>query len=206
MFENHLTICEGTLNILESVYKHSKDSKVFISGSALQFENTGQKIHENAPFEATNPYCIARIQSVYAARYYRNVLGLKVYMGYFFNHDSPLRSEVHVNQKIVRATQRMAARSNEIIELGNLNVRKEFNSNNEKVFEAIFGSGEAYSIKDWVEDCFNLIGKDWQKYVTINKNYKAEYEILVSDPSLIFSLGWKNTTNFKELVKIMMTN
>src|SRR5688572_6867701 len=67
LFENHASISTGALNILEAVYKHSKGTKVFISGSALQFVNNGLPISENDPFEARDPYSVSRIQSVYAA-------------------------------------------------------------------------------------------------------------------------------------------
>ena len=54
----------------------------------VQFKNVGQPIDEEAPFEASSPYAVARIQSVYAARYFRS-LGLRTYVGYLFHHDSP---------------------------------------------------------------------------------------------------------------------
>ena len=39
LFENHQTISTGTLNILESVRLNCINAKVFITGSALQFQN-----------------------------------------------------------------------------------------------------------------------------------------------------------------------
>jgi len=56
LFENHATISTGTLNILESVKKHSPSAKVFISGSGLQFKNENKPIKETDPFEARDPY------------------------------------------------------------------------------------------------------------------------------------------------------
>ncbi|MCK5345844.1 MAG: GDP-mannose 4,6-dehydratase, partial [Candidatus Heimdallarchaeota archaeon] len=87
LFENHETISTGTLNILEAVKMHYPDAKVFITGSGVQFENRGMPISETDKFEANSPYSVARIQSVYAARYYRS-LGLQVYVGYLFHHES----------------------------------------------------------------------------------------------------------------------
>jgi GDPmannose 4,6-dehydratase len=66
LFENHATICNGTINILESAKIHSPHSKIFISGSGLQFVNIGKPISEVDQFEARDAYSIARIQSVYA--------------------------------------------------------------------------------------------------------------------------------------------
>ncbi len=202
IFENHETISTGTINILESVFNHSPKTKVFLSGSAVQFENKGIPINEETPFAAISPYAVSRIHSVYAGRYYRN-LGIKVYIGYFFNHDSPLRTTRHVNQQIVAGVKMIAKGNSEKIELGNIDVRKEFNFagdimeavwllvNQEIHFELVLGSGKAYSIKEWLEYCFLTINKNWENYILINENYKPEYQILVSDPKKIISLGWK---------------
>jgi len=124
LFENHETISTGTLNILESARRHSPESRVFITGSAVQFENTGRPITETDNFEAKSPYAVARIQSVYAARYFRS-LGLPVYVGYLFHHESPLRKPDHVSQKIALAVKRIARGSDEVLELGDITVEKE---------------------------------------------------------------------------------
>jgi GDPmannose 4,6-dehydratase len=218
LFTNHKAIETGTLNILENVNRHSRKSKVFLSGSALQFKNTGNPINEQTPFAANSPYAVSRIQSVYAGRYYREVLGLNVYVGYFFNHDSPLRTERHINQKTASAAKRIASGSSEKLEIGNIDVKKEFNFagdimqavlilvNQDQIFEAVIGSGQAYSIKDWVEYCFQHVNKDWHEYVIIKNNFIPGYDTLVSDPNLIKSLGWKPVLGIKELADIMMKN
>lgn len=215
LFENHQAISTGTLNILEAVYKFSPKTKVFLSGSALQFENKNLPIDENTPFAALSPYAVSRIQSVYAGRYYRS-LGVKVYVGYFFNHDSPRRAAPHINRKIVDAAKRIAAGSREKIELGDITVRKEFNfagdivkavsvlvSQNE-VFETVIGGGKVFSIEDWLELCFASINKNWRDYVIIKSGFKPEYEILQSDPALIKSLGWLPKVEIDELAAMMM--
>jgi GDPmannose 4,6-dehydratase len=193
LFVNHQTIATGTLNILESVRLHCPACKVFLSGSAMQFKNEGLPIDESTPFDASSPYSVSRIHTVYAARYYRSSFGLKVYMGYFFNHDSPLRGENHVNQKIATAVKCIGAGSTEKLHLGNINVRKEFNYagdmveavwilvNQDKVFEAVIGSGIAYSIKQWLAYCFSKINKDWEDFVVEDEKFIPEYSILVSN-------------------------
>jgi GDPmannose 4,6-dehydratase len=215
VFENHAAISTGTINILEAVYRHSPKSRVFLSGSAMQFENRGVPVDEKTPFAALSPYAVSRIHSVYAGRYYRS-LGLKVYVGYFFNHDSPLRTERHVNQKIARAARRIAEGSLERIEIGDASVRKEFNFagdvteavwllvNQEEIFEAVIGRGEAHSIEEWIELCFSLAGHDWREFVTLKEGFNAEYRILVSNPVLIKSLGWRPRVDFRGLARMMM--
>lgn len=216
IFENHQTISTGTINILESVNKYCNKCKVFLSGSAMQFKNNGVPIDENTEFEASSPYSIARIQSVYAARYYRNKFKLQVYTGYFFNHDSELRTERHVNKKITNAVNRIKNGSNEKLELGNIEVKKEFNFagdivkavwllvNQDAVFEVVIGSGLAYSIKDFVQYCFSAINKDYKDYVVVKKDFTPEYDILVSNPQLLKSIGYKSEVDFYALADRML--
>ena len=216
LFDNHDAISTGTINILESVKTHSPKTRIFLSGSAMQFKNIGLPIDENTPFEAGSAYAVARIHSVYAGRYYRNKFGLRVYIGYLFNHDSPLRSENHFNQKIVKAIRRIAEGSNEVLELGNIEVMKEFNYaadivnaiwqliNHDTEFEAVIGSGKAYKLKDWVEYCFNKINKNWEDQVKQKPDFVPEYQILKSNPRLIMSIGWQPKMNFYQLADLML--
>jgi len=216
LFENHQSISTGTLNILESVKMYCPKAVVFLSGSAMQFKNDGVPIDEKTLFEASSPYSVARIQSVYAGRYYREKFGLKIYVGYFFNHDSPLRTEKHVNQKIVRSVQRISKGSNEKLELGNIEVQKEFNFagdimeavwllvNQTVVFEAVIGSGFAHSIKEWIVYCFEKINRNWEDYVVESNFFNTEYQILLSNPGLIKSLGWQPKVTFYELANMMI--
>ena len=125
LFENHETISTGTLNVLECARRDCPDARVFITGSGVQFRNDGAPIDEETPFEASSPYAVARIQSVYAARYYRS-LGLKAYVGYLFHHDSPRRGASHLSALIAGAAQRIGAGSPEVLELGDVSVVKEW--------------------------------------------------------------------------------
>ena len=215
LFENHTTISTGTLNILEAVKLYAPNCKVFISGSGLQFKNEGIQIKETDDFDPRDAYSVSRIHSVYAARYYRR-LGLKVYVGYFFNHDSPLRSERHMTKKISAAVLRISAGSTEKIEIGDISVIKEYGFagdivqaiwtlvQQENIFEANLATGQGYSIEDWLRVCFNNIGKDWQSYVHLKNDFIPDYKILVANPALIFSLGWKPQVSFEALSILML--
>ncbi len=215
LFENHETISTGSLNILEAVKNHCPRAKVFITGSGVQFENKGKPISESDTFEGSSPYSIARIQSVYAARYYRG-LGLQVYTGYLFHHESPLRKPNHISKMVALAVKRIAAGSKETIELGDISVVKEWTFagdvakgiftliEQDEVFEAVIGSGLGYSIENWLEQCFSVIGRNWRDHVRIREGFKPEYKYLVSNPKTINALGWFPTVKFEELARIMV--
>jgi GDPmannose 4,6-dehydratase len=217
LFENHQTISTGTINVLEAVKLYSPESKVFITGSGVQFANQGVPISERDDFEANSPYSIARIQSVYAARYYRT-LGVQAYIGYLFHHESPLRKNHHVSQLIANTVLRISDGSNEVLELGDISVEKEWTFagdvaaailcllEQDSVNEATVGSGITYSIQEWLEQCFGIIGKDWRRHTRIKKAFNAEYKKLVSDPMTIKSLGWAPVLDFAELANLMVKN
>lgn len=216
IFENHETISTGALNILEASRRHRPEAKVFIAGSAMQFANNGEPINERSPFDASSPYAVARIQATYAARYFRQKFAMQVYCGFLFNHDSPLRKEKHVNRMVVDAVNRIAAGRREQLALGDLGVHKEFGYagdiveaiwllvNQNKVFEVVIGTGSTHSIEEWVAYCFKAVGMNWRNYVLIKEGFKSEYKRLVSDNSLLLSLGWRPTVGFEQLADMML--
>ena len=213
--ENHHTISTGVLYLLEAVRQYSNHTKLFLSGSGLQFKNEGVPIKEDHPFEASSIYAVNRINTVYTARYFRK-LGVKAYVGYFFNHDSPLRSERHVSKKIAEAAKRIAKGSDEKLSIGDVTVKKEWGFagdivkgvwtliKQDDIFESIIGTGEAYSINEWIQECFNHFKLNPELFVLKEENFQPEYEILVSDPATIFSLGWRPLVSFKELAQMML--
>lgn len=215
IYENNETICNGSIHILEAVYKHSKHTKIFLSGSGLQFINRGLPIIETDEFFAASPYAAQRIYTTFLARYYRT-LGIQTYMGYFFHHDSPLRSDRHLNIKIVNTALNIKAGRKEIIELGNIEVIKEFNHaldmmnaiwllvNQEEVFEAVIGSGKGYTINNWIEICAEIIGINLHQYVTIKNGFMADFDTLICDPVTISKLGWVPFYCIKLLAKTII--
>lgn len=215
LFENHETISTGTLNILESVKRYSPDSRVLIVGSGVQFKNTGTPISEKDEFEASNAYAIARIQSVYAARYFRS-LGIKTYAVYLFHHESPHRRAAHISKMITNKVKEIRAGKNSKITIGDASVQKEWAFaediaegmftliNQEKVFEAAIGTGITHSIMDFLIECFAQAGLPMEPHVEFLNNFRPEYSKLVSDPKTINELGWKAKTDLKTLVKILL--
>ena len=216
LFENHDSITNGVLNLLEAVRIFCGKTKVFISGSALQFENNGNPIDENKPFHASSAYSLARINSIYIARYYREKFNLKIYVGYLFNHDSPLRGDHHINKFIVNEIKLIKKGQSRKIYIGNLKVKKEFNFagdivnaiwiliNQESIYEVVIGSGITHSIEDWVNYCFYKSNLDPLEYVFLKQGFMSEYEILVSNPYKIKSLGWIPRLNFYQLADLML--
>ena len=74
----------------------------------------------------------------------------------------------------------------------------------DQVYEAVIGSGEGYSIQQWVEACFSVVDLDWRRHVSLIPGFVPEYKFLVSDPKRILDLGWRPKTRFVELAKLMV--
>lgn len=131
--ENHQIIGTGTLNILEAVLRYSPLTRVFLAGSGLQFRNFGLPVREDDARQANSAYVVARNYSAMLARYYRD-LGVKVFFGYFFHHESPLRKPRHVSQIIAKTARQAAAGvvgpsgpgQNVHLRIGDLSVEKEW--------------------------------------------------------------------------------
>jgi GDPmannose 4,6-dehydratase len=208
--DNFNTISLGTFNILEAVYQIGLDTKIFITGSGLQFQNKNIPINEESLFEPRDSYSMSRIHSVYSARYYRSV-GISVHVGYLYNHDSEYRNEHHMSIKILNAANRIANGSNEKIQIGDLNAIKEYGYaadivsgiwiliNQNKFFEANIGTGIGYSIKDWLQLCFSKYHLDFNEFIFLSENFVSPYSSLVSDTNRINSIGWTHKTDFENL-------
>jgi GDPmannose 4,6-dehydratase len=214
LFENHASISTGALNVLESARLYAPGARVFVAGSGLQFKNVGEPIDETAPFDGSSPYAVARIQSVYAARYFRT-LGLQTYVGYLFHHDSPRRGPRHVAQLVAQAARRIGAGSDEVLELTDTTVVKEWTFagdvaramvtlvGQDEITEAVVGSGEGRSIEDWAACCFASVGRSWRDHVRARPGGRAEYPRLVSRPTRLESLGWAPRVSFERLAEMM---
>ena len=201
LFENHSAISTGTLNVLEAARLHAPQARIFLPGSGVMFKNEGRPISEHDAFEASSPYAVARFHALHAGRYYRS-LGLRVYFGHLFHHESPLRKAGHVSRMIADAARRIAAGAIEVIEIGDIAVEKEWTFagdiaagmfalvDQERVYEAVIGSGHAYSIQQWLQACFGAVGRNWRDHVRVRSDFVAEYRRLVSNPATMLGLGW----------------
>ncbi|WP_315824122.1 GDP-mannose 4,6-dehydratase [Paraflavitalea speifideaquila] len=134
----------------------------------------------------------------------------------FFNHESPRRTERHISKKIAEAVKRIEQGSTEKLEIGDVSVIKEWTFagdivngiwtlvQQDAIYEANISSGKGYSIQDWLDTCFGLVGKNWEDHTVIKDNFVAEYKQLVSDPASLLSLGWQPAVSLHQLAEMML--
>jgi GDPmannose 4,6-dehydratase len=71
----------------------------------------------------------------------------------------------------------------------------------------VIATGEAHSVREFLEEAFGYVDMDWRDFVEIDPKYlrPTEVDVLVGDSSKARTkLGWKPKVTFKELVKMMV--
>lgn len=220
LFSNHTALVTGTMNLLEACRLHAPETRIFLCGSGLQFENTGISISEDAPFAVRSAYACARVQSVYLGRYYREHFQLNVFVGYLYGHESPRRPESFVSKKLTSAALSAQRDRNQRCEVGNLSVMREFGYagdivcgmwllanqtiSSDTIWEANVCTGVAISLADWAETAFALVGLKASDFVYESPHFKTDYAVLVGQPSKILSLGWVAKVDRVALCRMML--
>jgi GDPmannose 4,6-dehydratase len=77
----------------------------------------------------------------------------------------------------------------------------------EKPGDYVIGTGEAHTVREFLQEAFSYVGLDWQQYVRISPAYfrPTEVDFLMADCSKACKeLGWMPKIQFKELVQIMV--
>jgi GDPmannose 4,6-dehydratase len=108
---------------------------------------------------------------------YREAYGLFACSGILFNHDSPLRPERFVTQKIVASAVRIAAGTQDKLYLGNIDIQRDWGwaedyveamylmLQQEQSDDYVIATGESYQLALFIEIAFRLVGLDWREYV-----------------------------------------
>lgn len=177
------SITLGTINLLESIRFINPKIRFYNAGSSECFGDTGlEYADENTAFRPTSPYAIAKAAATWQVALYRKAYGLFASTGILFNHESPLRSERFVTMKIVSTVCRIANGSNEKLELGNIDIRRDWGWATEYVDamwrmlrvnepeDFIICTGQTQSLKDFIEVAFKAVHLDWKQHTVIKQS------------------------------------
>ena len=215
ILENHRAIVDGALTVMESVDRHIPDSKVFLASSALVFKNKGAPITEDYELVTDTAYAMARVEALQIARYYRQ-RGRKVYVGFLFNHESPLRPPTCVARQIATNIVEIHRGLTNSLSIGNSGVIKEWTwagdivqaivclMNQQEIFEVCIGDGIGKTIKDYALACCEVLDISLSEFLVESADYKVEYSILVNGSSRMRSLGWAPQVDLNNLAKRMI--
>jgi GDPmannose 4,6-dehydratase len=213
----------GALRLLEAVRDHidhrDKQVRVYQAGSSEMFGAAPPPQSERTPFHPRSPYAVSKVAAHWYGVNYREAYGMFVTNGMLFNHESPRRGETFVTRKITRAVGRIKQGLQDKLYLGNLDAKRDWGFagdyveamwlmlQHDQADDFVVATGEAYSVRDFVEAAFGFAGLDWQKHVEIDPRYfrPAEVDFLQGDASKIRdALGWTPKVSFERLVRMMV--
>jgi len=209
----------GTTRILEAIRRSKNKTKFYQASSSEMFGAAPPPQNEKTPFCPRSPYACAKVYSYWMVVNYRTGYNIFAVNGILFNHESPRRGETFVTRKITRAIASILAKKQYYLYLGNLDAKRDWGFAPEYIEmmwkllqqhepeDFVIGTGEAHSVKEFVQEAFTYVGLDWREYVKIDPRYfrPTEAEILIADSTKAREkLGWQPKVTFSDLVKIMV--
>ena len=214
------SIAVGTLNILEAIRFIGEPVKFYNAASSEVFGDTkGAAADESTAFSPRSPYAVAKATAFWEVANYREAYGLYACSGILFNHDSPLRPERFVTQKIVASACRIAAGKQDKLHLGNIDIQRDWGWAEDYV-EAMYlmlqqsqpddyliATGESYKLAEFIEIAFRQVNLDWQDYVISDKELCRPTDIAISrgTPQKAWKkLGWVAKHKIADIVTMMI--
>ncbi|MBN8536960.1 MAG: GDP-mannose 4,6-dehydratase [Deltaproteobacteria bacterium] len=212
----------GSLRLLEAIKNVGATREIrFYQASSSEMYGKVQAIPQNeeTPFYPRSPYACAKVFSYWQTVNYREAYNMHASNGILFNHESPRRGETFVTRKITRALARIVAGTQKKLYLGNLDAKRDWGYAKdfveamwlmlqvEKGDDYVVATNQTWSVKDFLERAFKIVGLNWQDYVEIDERYfrPTEVDLLIGDYAKAKEkLGWVPKTSFDELVKIMV--
>lgn len=209
----------GTTRLLEAIRRSGIKTRFYQASSSELFGASPPPQNETTPFMPQSPYAVAKLYSYWMTVNYREGYGIWACNGILFNHESPRRGETFVTRKITMALARILAGQQEFLYLGNLDASRDWGYAPEYVDamwlmlqqdvpeEFVIGTGESHTVREFLEAAFEYKGLDWEEFVRFDERYVRPNEVhsLSADPTKARqALGWQPSTNFPELVRIMV--
>ncbi|WP_338873230.1 GDP-mannose 4,6-dehydratase [Spirosoma sp. SC4-14] len=214
------SISVGTLNLLEAIRFTGDPIRFYNAGSSECFGDTGNMAaDETTPFRPRSPYGVAKAAAFWQVANYREAYQLHASTGILFNHESPLRPERFVTQKIVSAAKRIAKGSNEKLILGNIEIARDWGWAPDYVEamwlmlqqsmadDYVIATGHTNKLRDFIKTIFEILELDWEYNVRSDTNLYRPTDIAEghANPIKAFDkLGWKAKYNMEGVAKMML--
>ena len=231
------TDATGCLRILEATKNLGyKNTKIYQASSSEMFGASPPPQNEETIFHPRSPYGVAKVYSYHIIRNYRESYDLFASNGILFNHESPRRPEYFVTRKISANVARLKLNQIEKFSLGNLDAKRDWGFagdyvkgmwmilNHESPDDFVLATGEAYSVRDFVNLAFESLDIDivWEGtgldekaiekssgrvFLDIDKAFfrPSEVDYLLGDYSKAKNIiGWEPEVKIKDLVKMMV--
>ncbi len=218
--ETFESITVGVINLLEAIRFLGSRVRIYNACSSECFGDTeGKPANEETPFRPRSPYATAKAAAFWATANYREAYDLHACSGILFNHESPLRPRRFVTRKIISEACAIAKSGQRVLELGNLNVYRDWGWAPEYVdamwrmlqldapCDLVIATGESHSIEEFCKTTFEELNLDYSRHVVSSRALFRPSEIQFGrgDASLAEQkLGWKAQYRMRDVIRGMI--
>ena len=165
----------GTLRILEAIKTIGLQSKTkFYQASTSELFGDTSEIpqSEKTQFKPVSPYGTSKLFSYWITKNYRDAYDIFASNGILFNHESPLRGETFVTQKIIKAIVKIYRKKQDVLFIGNLDAKRDWGHakdyvegmwkiiQHEKPDDFVLATSKAYSVREFITKAFRMIDID----------------------------------------------
>ncbi|WP_019988364.1 GDP-mannose 4,6-dehydratase [Rudanella lutea] len=214
------SVSVGTLNLLEAIRFSGLPIRFYNAGSSECFGDTGTlAADETTPFRPRSPYGVAKAAAFWQVANYREAYNIHASTGILFNHESPLRPERFVTQKIVSVACKIARGSNEKLVLGNIDIARDWGWAPEYVEamwrmlqqdiadDYVIATGKTSRLRDFIAAVFKALNLNWEDHVRSDAQLFRPTDIAEghANPSKAQALlSWKAKLYMEEVAELMV--
>jgi GDPmannose 4,6-dehydratase len=203
-------------NIISAVSgKKGQQFKIFNAASGDCFGSLQNPADEASSFNPVSAYGRAKTAVVELFRKERSSSNLFCSSGILFNHESPFRSSRFVVGKVVQHVRRLNQKEVGKIELGDLDIIRDWgwaaeyveamwlSLQEEEPTDFVIARGDSARLVDFVAELYKTSGKDWRDYV-VEGGYVRQNDISASYANPLKArntLGWSAKVDLPEIAK-----
>lgn len=209
---------KGVINLFEAINKTNLKSRVLLVGSSEQYGRIkiDDKIDENHPLNAINPYGISKITQEKLALMYKDIYGIDVILVRAFNHTGPKQGLGFVVPDFAKQIAEIKILDKEpIMYIGNLKAERDIADVRDivKGYCALLlqgksgeiyniGSGKAYKIEHLLNKLIEYSGKNIKINIDPNKFRPLDTQrIVCSNEKITRATGWKPEISMDETLR-----
>ena len=195
-------------------------ARVFQASSSHIYEGTDRSPQtEDFELSPHSPYARSKAAALRLVREYREKKGLFAVSGILYNHESPLRGENFVTRKVSKAVARISAGQQEVLELGDIEVARDWGWAPDYVRamllmlqahqprDFVLATGISHRLSYFVAKAFLAAGvTDWQdRVISSPSDRPSDTNKMVGDSKAAYvELGWRHTVDFDSIAERMV--
>jgi GDPmannose 4,6-dehydratase len=212
---------QAILRGMLALQKKSLTPKLVTAASGTIFEGVDKapQTEETIPIPKS-PYAQSKAEVIELLKTAREKKQLFATAAILYNHESPLRGEGFVTRKISMAVAKISQQQQDILELGDIEVARDWGWAPDYVrcmrlmlgaptpSNYILATGISHRLSFFVQRAFAAVGiTKWQDFVvsTTDNMRKVDTNLLVGDSRKAYiELGWRHTIDFDRIATEMV--